>query len=95
VHAGLYFFGLSVYFFWCYIFLSEERKGRAEEEAEQPRAKSSSRHEMQGPARVNITDEEKKRRDVSYDLIPRSQVAAIEGNHIFKTANPLSFQYLI
>ncbi|GLJ27448.1 hypothetical protein SUGI_0538790 [Cryptomeria japonica] len=58
----------------------KERKGRAEEEADQARAKSSSRHEMQGPARVHLTDEEKKRRDVPYDLIPRSQ---------------LSFQYLI
>ncbi|GLJ41772.1 hypothetical protein SUGI_0864530 [Cryptomeria japonica] len=36
-------------------------KGRAEEETEQPRANSSSRHEMQNPATVHITDAERKK----------------------------------
>ncbi|GLJ27411.1 hypothetical protein SUGI_0538150 [Cryptomeria japonica] len=59
VSVYVFFVCLSI-FFRCYIFLAEERKGRAEEGVEQPRAKSSSRHEMHDPARVCITDEEKK-----------------------------------
>ncbi|GLJ43646.1 hypothetical protein SUGI_0908600 [Cryptomeria japonica] len=44
-------------------------KGRAEEEAEQPRANSSSRHEIQNPASVHITDAERKKWEVPYDLL--------------------------
>ncbi|GLJ37666.1 hypothetical protein SUGI_0765200, partial [Cryptomeria japonica] len=50
-------------------------------------------HEMQGLPRVHITDEEMGSFfigwEVSYDLLPRSKVAALEGKHIFITANPV------
>ncbi|GLJ22501.1 hypothetical protein SUGI_0423630 [Cryptomeria japonica] len=44
---------------------------------------------MQNPTRVQIIDAEKKRWEKSYDLLCLSQVAAVEGNLIFKTANPV------
>ncbi|GLJ43879.1 hypothetical protein SUGI_0914690 [Cryptomeria japonica] len=47
----------------------EQGKGRAEEEAEQPRGNSSSRHEMQNAESVHITAAERKKWEVPYDLL--------------------------
>ncbi|XP_059063672.1 alpha-xylosidase 1-like isoform X2 [Cryptomeria japonica] len=46
------------------------------------------RHETHDPVRVHITNAE-KRWEVPYDLLPGSQVAALEGSHISNIANPV------
>ncbi|GLJ43647.1 hypothetical protein SUGI_0908640 [Cryptomeria japonica] len=66
------------------MFCSVRGKGRAEEEAEQPRANSSSRHEMQNPASVHITDAERKKWEVPYDLLCNELIFSY-------TANPFGF----
>ncbi|GLJ37662.1 hypothetical protein SUGI_0765150 [Cryptomeria japonica] len=45
------------------------------------------RHETHDPVRIHITNAEKKRWEVPYDLLPGSQVDALEGSHISKIAN--------
>ncbi|GLJ43645.1 hypothetical protein SUGI_0908590 [Cryptomeria japonica] len=71
-------------FFRYYIFLAKQGKSRAEEEAEQPRANSSSRHKMQNPASVHLADAERKKWEVPYDLLCNELIFSY-------TANPFGF----
>ncbi|GLJ09405.1 hypothetical protein SUGI_0108790 [Cryptomeria japonica] len=54
-----------------------------------PHLKLYVKHETQDRVRVHITDAEKKRWEVPYDLLPRSQVPALEVSQTSKTANPV------
>ncbi|GLJ43644.1 hypothetical protein SUGI_0908580 [Cryptomeria japonica] len=69
VHAGLSVFFLVLHF-----------SSRAEEEAEQPRANSSYRHEMQNPASVHITDAKRKKSEVPYDRLCNELIFSYTAN---------------
>uniref|UniRef100_A0A0C9QTK6 TSA: Wollemia nobilis Ref_Wollemi_Transcript_10409_2825 transcribed RNA sequence n=1 Tax=Wollemia nobilis TaxID=56998 RepID=A0A0C9QTK6_9CONI len=47
------------------------------------------KHETGDRVRVQITDAEKKRWEVPYNLLPRAQVPALGGIHSVKTTNPV------